>query len=127
MSINPYILLGIGAAFAVAYAATITFGWALTRRNRRTLREGVALSRVPTMVLDGSITDAPKSAIIVSLQHNVFKSSKGEAINVNDYKQYVAVGTSKIYPEVESGDLMLFDRNNNLKYVFKLPDINKYR
>lgn len=127
MDINPYILLGIGVTFGLLYAITIILGWAITRRNRRILQEEQGISRVPTWILDNTIKDAPKMSETVSLTENLFKDADGQAINVEDYKPFIAIGESDEYPDVKNGNLVLKDTDSSIKYIFTVPDLKQYR
>lgn len=127
MTINQYILLCLGSFFALLYAVVITFGWALTRRNRRIIQQTNGRSRVPTMILDCSINDVPASVETISLTKNKFIDSDGTAINTADYEPYIAIGSSKEFPYINNGDLILKDKSGEIRYVFALPDIKRYR
>lgn len=127
MNINPYILLGIGSLFALLYASVITFGWARTRRNRRKIQQSQGMSEVSTWILDESIADAPKYIKTVSLTNNSFVDAEGVAIDVSQYIPYIAIGQSKEYPQIQSGDLVLKDKDGVVRYIFEVPDLSCYR
>lgn len=127
MSINPYILLGIGSAFALLYAYVIIFGWAATRRNRRVIQQARAITEVPVWILDESLKNVPVNIKTVSLSNNKFGDSDGTPIDVASYHPFVAIGRSAEYPNIQNGDLVLKDAAGNVKYVFSVPDIRDYR
>lgn len=121
MTINPFILLGIGSFFALLYAMVIIFGWARTRHNRKILQNGIGLSTVPTMVLDSTISNAPTTATIFSLENNTFLDNGGKPIDMASFNCYIAVGVSPEYPGIKDGDLILIDNKGSVKHVFTLP------
>lgn len=127
MSINPYILLGIGSAFALLYGLTITIGWAITRRNRRLIHKATGISRIPLLSPGSNIKAAPQYVETFSLTANDFYDTKGDRIDVTKYQPYIAAGESAEYPDIKSGDLVLMDSDHRVKYVFHLPSLTNYR
>lgn len=123
MNINPYILLGIGLFFGLLYAMAIIFGWAKTRTNRRIIQELLATSEIqlypPVEGCSGIKT--------ISLDANKFVDGNGDAINISDYKTYLASGKIVELPQVKKGDLLLFDKNGKFCYAFEIPDLKDYR
>lgn len=124
MSINPYILLGIGSAFALLYALVITIGWARTRHNRRSLQHSLGLSLVPTLQVGPVEHEVPKFVHTFSLTNNTFLDADGHPVDVSRYSAFVAVGRA---PGIDEGDLLLKDDSGQLRYVFSLPDLRLYR
>lgn len=127
MTINPFILLGIGSIFAFLYATVIIIGSACTRRNRHKIQKASGISIVKTIVLDKRIPDAPSHVRTVSLINNTFTDEKGKQINMSSMDACIAIGESEKYPGVKNGDLILFDKSGNMKYCFTLPDIRSFR
>lgn len=127
MNINPYILLGIGSLFALAYAMLIIFGWQRTRRNRRILRSAYGISRLQEWdIASWSARDAWCDTI--SLENNYFEDTDGKIVNPADYDVYIAVGTSEEYPTILAGDILMLDKKRGaVKYVFTAPDVRNFR
>lgn len=122
---NSTIMLILGATFALIYAAIIIVGAARTHRNRRLIQQA-KLQPVATLILDQTISDAPKELFTFSLTENRFCAPDGTTINPADFTPRIAIGTNSKYPGVTSGNLILFDKKGSLKYTFKLPDIKGY-
>lgn len=128
MTINPYILLGIGSVFALLYAATITFGWALTRRARRAVRDEVGLSTLPVFNLAANAVEQGRAATTISLTRNHFEDAEGNPIDPSRFDVYIAAGHSDEYPNATEGDLLLFDRTTHqLTHAIPVPDLKDYR
>lgn len=127
MNINSYIFLGIGLLFATLYAVVIITGWAKTRTNRRALQRLYGISIVPTLVFDTSIINPPSVIKTISLKNNYFIDQEGSPIDVNSYSPYIAIGESIDNPGIRNGNLILKDKEGNIKYVFVVPDLDNYR
>lgn len=123
---NPFIFLSIGAVFAVGYALIIVIGWAITRRNRQLIQESKR-TLVPVLNLGEDVSCSQEYVEIIGLRSNLFLDKRGQKINVSLFKAYVAEGESERFPDVRSGDLLLFDDSGELRHVFQLPDISTYR
>lgn len=127
MNINPYILLGIGTAFALLYACVIIFGWARTRANRRRIQQQKGIDMVPTWVLDPTITTAPRHIKTISLTNNTFVDAEGHNIDPLAYATCIAIGESPDYPQIQNGDLIFKDAHGNIRYVFTIPSLTDFR
>lgn len=127
MNINPYILLSIGVTFALLYAFTITIGWWRTRINRRLLQKTRGVSLVRTLRLDKTIRNVPDMVETISLENNEFVDANGYQIIQEHYEAYIAVGESEEYPGISNGDLLFIDSSGNIKYVFTVPNLKRYR
>lgn len=130
------ILLTIGIAFALTYALVITIGWAKTRHNRRTLQDDEGyLEEYPTLILDSTIPNPPKTVRTFSLAHNTFLDADGSPIDTTDFDPYIAIGTSTDHPHIHPGDLLLIPKEttssssiiSRIAHIIPLPDISNHR
>ena len=127
MNISPILLLTIGSIFALGYALLITFGWALTRRNRSNIQKAVAVDYVYSFDLNAMKRDDYEKIKVISLYHNRFLASDGNPINPANFKIYLAKGESIIYPTIKEGNLIFIDKAGNIKFAFDIPDLKDYR
>ena len=127
MNISPILLLTIGSTFALLYALIITFGWAVTRKNRKTYHDAVGYSEVELIDLD-SFKPLGRKIKTVSLQNNFFLSTTQQPIDWKNYNCYIIEKPSPRHPQLQKGDLILTDPSTNkIKYAFKIPDLKDFR
>lgn len=128
MSINPYILLGIGSLFAFFYAAVIIFGWAHTRTLRRIKQQAEGLSEVKVLNLRNPVFTTSETIKTVSLLNNIFKDGEGNRIDITKFDPFIASGASPLFPKAKDGNLLFFEKGTrNLKYIFEVPNLKNYR
>lgn len=126
MNIPPVLLLSVGGTFALSYALFITIGWAITRRNRKKYQIEKGIKEIPVYNLSTSSVEAGMKKS-VSLIHNSFLDTEGNAIEVNYYSPFIAIGSSYKYPTISEGDLIFIDKDGEIKYAFEIPDLSDYR
>lgn len=126
MTINPYILLGIGSFFALLYAAVIIIGWAATCRNRKVIFSGDTVM-LPTIILDPTLKNAPGRAKALSLKSNTYLGTDGTEIDFNALTPYVAIGHSTEHPNIKQGNLILVDSEGKWQAVINTPSLINYR
>lgn len=128
MNISPVLLLVTGCLFAVGYAAFITVGWAITRKNRRNIQNSLAVDNIP--IFDISTmkpSDDRRKVKSLSLKNNNFLTNKGEKIDIKKFKIYIVEGESISHPKVSPGNLIFIDDDGDIKYVFDIPDLKEFR
>lgn len=127
MNISPILLLSIGAAFALFYGGIITFGWAITRRNRKTYHEARGFSDIELFDLK-NFQPLGKKVKTISLENNFFISKNENKIDPKKFLCYKVDSPSPDFPEISKGDLILIEPfSNKIKYAFKIPDLKDYR
>lgn len=128
MSINPYILLGIGSFFALLYGTVITLGWARTRRARRAIADSTGIEELRLFNLATGYPYANLRTRVISLSANRFTDTDGNILDLANFDAYIAQGSSATYPQIKSGDLLLFDiGTTTLRYAFEIPNLKEYR
>lgn len=126
MSIDPFILLGIGICFALLYGLVITVGWAITRKCRQIIQDKTGTSLIPIKYFTKENSKEFKETI--SLTGNQFYDKTGRRIGLSEFNAYIAGDTSKEYPEVKPGNLILIEKDTQiLKYIFDIPNLKNYR
>lgn len=127
MTIDPYILLGVGSFFAALYAAVIVVGWARTRHNRRVLQNEEGCSVIHGYSLKENCPNPRISLRSISLSNNIFRDSSGADINPDEFQAYIATDTSPEFPDIKTGNLLFVNSAGRICYVFDVPDLHHYR
>lgn len=127
MNISPIMLLAIGASFAFLYGLIITIGWAITRKNRKVYHESIGYSEVELFDLK-DFKPLGEKIKTISLENNHFFTEKDTPIDLGNFDPYIVETTYHKYPELDKGDLILVEpQDNKIKYAFKIPDLKRYR
>lgn len=125
--INPYILLIIGIVFALLYTVIIIFGWARTRRARRTIQKSEVIT-LPLYSLSRMAPIAGATAECISLTNNRFLDTEGNPIDPTRYDAYIAADTSSSYSAIRPGNLLLFQKGTAiLSHAIPVPSLSELK
>lgn len=128
MNVSPILLLTLGIIFATLYGLIITFGWARTRINRHIIQYEKGISVLPTLILNSRKKNVPQRMKTVSILRNNFLDHDGLPIDLSKIDAYVAVGSSKKYPNIKNGNLVFLDKKNGkILYAFDVPNLRHFR
>ena len=127
MNISPIILLSVGATFALLYGLIITFGWAITRKNRKRFHQSVGLNEIELYDLQ-TRKGLKKSIKTISLSNNSFIDEKGQEINHDKFNCYIVGNIAKEFPNIKKGYLIFMNRTTDkIEYAFDIPCLQDYR
>lgn len=127
MNISPILLLSIGSTFALLYGLIITFGWALTRKNRKKYHQSVGFNKIQLYDLQ---TRLPLNKYMdsVSLSNNYFKDGTGQFIKPDEFNCYIVEKVSSEYPKIKKGNLIFINpETDKIEYAFDIPNLELYR
>ena len=128
MNVPPLMLLLLGSFFALLYGFVITFGWALTRRNRKIYQKEMGIQEIPLYDILKREKIEGKFKKCISLSYNQFLSPNNEIICISEYNAYIATGKSSEFPQISEGNLILLDKvTREIKFCFDIPDLEDYR
>ena len=127
MNISPILLLSIGATFALLYGLVITFGWAMTRKNRKRFHQLNGINEMELFDLNSG-KPVKKYVKAISLSNNHFKDEKGQEIKPDKFNCYIVENESSEFPKIKKGYLIFINRSTDkIEYAFDIPNLENYR